>query len=111
MISDGNAGMKKEGLRRSRDTAMRHELQRLGAAARRGRQLRQIHRPAFPNHPLAGVVVPSRGSAPEKQIRFNKGLLGTTHKVSLCAGFRSLQSLFLQPVGRPQSPDVGSKRL
>ena len=107
MIIDGNAGMKKEGSRRHRDTTMGHELQRLGAAARRGRQLRQIHRPAFPNHPLAGAVVPSRGTALEKSTRLNKGLLGTTHKLSLCDGFRSLQSLFLQPVGRPQNPDVG----
>ena len=100
MISDGNAGMKKEGSRRSRDTATGHELQRLGAATRRGRQLRQIHRPAFPNHPLAWAFVPSRGTAPEKQIRFNKGLLGTTHNLSLGNALGSLHSYRVQPVGR-----------
>ena len=44
---------------------------------------------------------------PMKIPDLNKGFLGTTHKVPLCGGFRSLQSLFLQPVGRPQNPDVG----
>ena len=41
-----------------------------------------------------------------KKIRFNKGLLGTTHKLSLCNRFPSLPSYIVLPVGRPQSPDV-----
>ena len=41
-----------------------------------------------------------------KKIRFNNGLLGTTHNLSLCHRFSSLQSYIVLPVGRPQSPDV-----
>ena len=106
MISDGNAGEKMEGLRRHRDTAMGHELQRLGAAQRRGRQLRRSRRPALPNHPLAVAVVPLRGIAPGKRIRFNKGFQATAHKLSLCNGYSSLLRLFLQPVGRRLNPNV-----
>ena len=36
----------------------------------------------------------------------NKGLLGTTHNLSLCTPLRTLLSYRVQPVGRPQSPDV-----
>ena len=111
VISDGNAGKEKEGLRRRREAVMGHELQRLAAAVRRGRQLRKIHRPAFPNHPLAWAVVPSRGIALEKSIRFNKGLLGTTHKLCLGIGLRSRHSLDVRRVGRPQSPDVEPKTI
>ena len=106
MISDGNAGMKMEGLRRHRDTVMGHELQRLGVAMRRGRKLRQPRRLAFPNHPLAGAFVPLRGTAPGKQIRSNKGFQATAHKPSLCNGYSSLLWLFVQPVGRRLNPDV-----
>ena len=106
MISDGKAGMKMEGLRRHRDTAMDHELWRLAAAQRRGRQLRRPHRPAFPNHPLAGSFVPSRGTALEKQIRSNKVFQATAHKPSLCNGYSSLQSYIVLPVGRRLNPDV-----
>ena len=111
VISDGNAGMKKEGSRRFRDIAMGHGLQLGAAAARRGRQLRQPRRLAFPNPALARAVVPSRGISPGKVIRFNKGLLGTTHKLCLGIGLPSHHSLDVRPVGRPQSPDVRQKRL
>ena len=40
------------------------------------------------------------------EIRQNKGLLGTTHKLSLGTPLRSLLSYRVQRVGRPQSPDV-----
>ena len=36
----------------------------------------------------------------------NKGLLGTTHNLSLCKPLRTLLDYRVQPVGRPQSPDV-----
>jgi hypothetical protein len=36
----------------------------------------------------------------------NKGLLGTTHNLSLGNALRSLHSYRVQPVGRPQNPDV-----
>ena len=36
----------------------------------------------------------------------NKALLGTTHKLSLCAPFRTLHTYRVQPVGRPQNADV-----
>ena len=36
----------------------------------------------------------------------NNGLLGTTHKLSLCTPLRTLLSYRVQRVGRPQSPDV-----
>ena len=64
--------------------------------------------------PTAGVSEPSSrwgvraltGCALEKSIRFNKGLLGTTHKLCLGIGLRSRHSLDVRRVGRPQSPDV-----
>ena len=40
----------------------------------------------------------------------NKALLGTTHKLSLCAPFRTLHTYRVQPVGRPQNADVGPER-
>ena len=57
------------------------------------------------------IFWPYRAKIRRKSKNLNKGLLGTTHKLSHCDGFRSLQSLFLQPVGRPQSPDVGTKKM
>ena len=40
----------------------------------------------------------------------NKGLLGTTHNLSLCIPIRTLLDYRVQPVGRPQSPDVVLER-
>ena len=40
----------------------------------------------------------------------NKGLLGTTHNLSLCTPLRTLLDYRVQPVGRPQSPDVVLER-
>ena len=36
----------------------------------------------------------------------NKGLLGTTHNLSLCTPLRTLLDYRVQPVGRPQNADV-----
>ena len=44
-----------------------------------------------------------------KIFRSNKGFQATAHKLSHGAGLRSLQSLFLQPVGRRLNRDVGTK--
>ena len=110
MISDGNAGMKKEGLRRHRDTAMGYELRRLGAATRRGDSYGDPYgrRLSEPRARLGRRA--SRGSALEKQIRSNKGLQATAHKPPLCNGYSSLLRLFLQPVGRRLNPDVGASK-
>ena len=68
----------------------------------------------------AGVIktIPSPGRAQgyTEKLRqpgngFNKGLLGTTHKLSLGTPYRTLLSYRVQRVGRPQSPDVGGRNI
>ena len=56
---------------------------------------------------LFSIFWPYRPKTRRKMKILNNGLLGTTHKLSLGKTFRSLQSYRIQPVGRPQNPDVG----
>ena len=56
---------------------------------------------------LFSIFWPYRPKTRRKTKILNNGLLGTTHKLSLGNALRSLQSYRVQPVGRPQNPDVG----
>ena len=60
---------------------------------------------------LANIWIfwPYRAKIRRKTKNLNKGLLGTTHKLSLGTPLRSLLSYRVQRVGRPQSPDVVPK--
>ena len=55
------------------------------------------------------IFWPYRAKIRRKTKNLNKGLLGTTHKLSLGTPLRSLLSYRVQRVGRPQSPDVRQK--
>ena len=110
-ITNGNAETKKEWTRRrrgepygSRTTVIMGGPAALATdyAHRSGPRLSE---PRPRRSPRAVTLNPSGN-----EIRQNKGLLGTTHKLSLGTPLRSLLSYRVQRVGRPQSPDVGHNR-
>lgn len=110
VISRVNAGMKRGGVAASPRQPLRATTTRLSTATRRGDSYGHRDGGRYPNPALAVGFVPSRGSPLVGEIRQNKGLLGTTHKPSLYNRFRSLRRYTVQPVGRPQNPDVGNKK-
>ena len=57
------------------------------------------------------IFWPYRAKIRRKTKNLNKGLLGTTHKLSLGTPLRTLLDYRVQPVGRPQSPDVEPKTI
>ena len=106
VITSGKAGKKKEGVAAVRRQPLRATATVMGWSDAAERQLRPPRRPALqqptPRWGLRAVTpYPS-----DNEIRQNKGLLGTTHKLSLCTPLRTLLDYRVQPVGRPQSPDV-----
>ena len=104
-ITSGNAGKKKGGAAVPR-RPLRATVAVTGRSGAAERQLRPPRRPALQQPtPRWGLRAVSPDPS-DNEIRQNKGLLGTTHKLSLCTPLRTLLSYRVPPVGRPQSPDV-----
>ena len=108
VITDGNAAQNKRGSRRRHLGPYGPQITlTTGGRAAGATDYSTSSGRRYQNHPHARAAAKVSATTLKTRKRgFNKGLLGTTHKLSLCTPHRSLLDYRVQPVGRPQSPYV-----